>query len=156
MGRLQLCLVVLIWWSLSSSGDCGGRRYSEEPRPIEAALQSRYCCIEALAYLCPANRTGTCAQLAQSLLWLWSALSALAALQGTVDAMWEVLRGFLESPDMRKAWHNYSFDRHVLGNIRAGGRPIQAAGFHADTMHMARLWDSSRKGKGYSLEALSG
>ena len=83
-------------------------------------------------------------------------LSASAALQGTVDAMWEVLRGFLESPDMRKAWHNYSFDRHVLGNIRAGGRPIQAAGFHADTMHMARLWDSSRKGKGYSLEALSG
>lgn len=83
-------------------------------------------------------------------------LSASAALQGTVDAMWEVLRGFLESPDMRKAWHNYSFDRHVLGNIRAGGRPLQAAGFHADTMHMARLWDSSRKGKGYSLEALSG
>lgn len=83
-------------------------------------------------------------------------LNALAALQETVDAMWEVLRGFLESPDMRKAWHNYSFDRHVLGNIRAGGQPIQAAGFHADTMHMARLWDSSRKGKGYSLEALSG
>lgn len=34
------------------------------------------------------------------------------------------------------------------------------AGFGGDTMHMARLWDSSRTmtkgGKGYSLEALSG
>lgn len=69
--------------------------------------------------------------------------------------MWEVFRDFLEDESIKKAWHNYSFDRHVLGNVRAGGRPIQAAGFHADTMHMARLWDASRKGKGYSLEALS-
>ena len=30
------------------------------------------------------------------------------------------------------------------------------AGFGGDTMHMARLWDSSRQGRGgYSLEALS-
>lgn len=30
-------------------------------------------------------------------------------------------------------------------------------GFHADTMHMARLWDSSRRTEGgYSLEALTG
>ena len=50
-------------------------------------------------------------------------------------------------------WHNYSFDRHVLGN--AG---ISVAGFAGDTMHMARLYDSSRgrvRGKGYSLESLS-
>ena len=77
-------------------------------------------------------------------------------MQATVDGIWEVFRAFLEDPSMKKAWHNYSFDRHVLGNVRAGGRPILAAGFHADTMHMARLWDASRKGKGYSLEALSG
>ena len=76
--------------------------------------------------------------------------------QATVDDMWEVFRPFLEDPSMKKAWHNYSFDRHVLGNVRAGGQPIRAGGFHADTMHMARLWDASRKGKGYSLEALSG
>ena len=77
-------------------------------------------------------------------------------MQATVDGIWEVFRVFLEDPHMKKAWHNYSFDRHVLGNVREGGRPIRAAGFHADTMHMARLWDASRKGKGYSLEALSG
>ena len=77
-------------------------------------------------------------------------------MQATVDDIWGVFRAFLEDPNMKKAWHNYSFDRHVLGNVRAGGQPIRAAGFHADTMHMARLWDASRKGKGYSLEALSG
>ncbi len=55
-----------------------------------------------------------------------------------------------------QVWHNYSFDRHVLANTRLGGRPLEAAGFYGDTMHMARMWDSSRKGKGYSLEALSG
>ena len=34
---------------------------------------------------------------------------------------------------------------------------INCLGFHADTMHMARLWDSSRlMSGGYGLEALSG
>ena len=33
---------------------------------------------------------------------------------------------------------------------------INCRGFHADTMHMARLWDSSRlMNGGYSLEALT-
>jgi hypothetical protein len=33
---------------------------------------------------------------------------------------------------------------------------INCQGFHADTMHMARLWNSSRTiGKGYSLEVPS-
>lgn len=33
---------------------------------------------------------------------------------------------------------------------------VRMAGFAGDTMHMARLWDSSRMGRGgYSLEALS-
>ena len=73
-----------------------------------------------------------------------------------MDAIWEAFQGFWEDAGVRKVWHNYSFDRHVLGNVRVGGRPVQAAGFYGDTMHMARLWDSSRKGKGYSLEALSG
>ncbi|TXG67766.1 hypothetical protein EZV62_009041 [Acer yangbiense] len=52
-------------------------------------------------------------------------------------------------------WHNYSFDNHVIENYG-----IKLAGFHGDTMHMARLWDSSRKKVGgvggYSLEELTG
>jgi hypothetical protein len=49
-----------------------------------------------------------------------------------------------------QVWHNYAFDRHVFDN--AG---IKARGFGGDTMHMARLWNSSRTGKGYSLESLT-
>ena len=37
-----------------------------------------------------------------------------------------------------------------------GVQGIGCSGFHADTMHMARLWDSSRTmNGGYSLEALT-
>ena len=52
-------------------------------------------------------------------------------------------------------WHNYGFDRHVLGNHSRDELRIDCRGFDGDTMHMARLWNSSRQGKGYSLEALS-
>ncbi|XP_023536872.1 DNA polymerase I B, chloroplastic/mitochondrial-like [Cucurbita pepo subsp. pepo] len=59
---------------------------------------------------------------------------------------------FFEDPSIRKVWHNYSFDNHIIENYG-----IKVSGFHADTMHMARLWDSSRRiNGGYSLEALSG
>lgn len=48
-------------------------------------------------------------------------------------------------------WNNYSFDSHALRN-----HGINLSGFHADTMHLARLWDSSRRVNGeYSLEALT-
>jgi DNA polymerase-1 len=55
-------------------------------------------------------------------------------------------------------WHNYGFDRHVLNN-----EGIDVKGFFADTMHLARLHNTSRdklsggsvNGTGYSLEALS-
>ncbi|RWW49845.1 hypothetical protein BHE74_00043936 [Ensete ventricosum] len=48
-------------------------------------------------------------------------------------------------------WHNYSFVSHALRN-----HGIKLSGFHADTMHLARLWDSSRRvNGGYSLEALT-
>ncbi|KAK9839857.1 hypothetical protein WJX81_006741 [Elliptochloris bilobata] len=57
---------------------------------------------------------------------------------------------FFEDEGIAKVWHNYSFDRHVLANMG-----VAVGGFAGDTMHMARLWDSSRKGKGYSLETLS-
>ncbi|RAL44098.1 hypothetical protein DM860_015019 [Cuscuta australis] len=59
---------------------------------------------------------------------------------------------FFEDPSIKKVWHNYSFDCHIIENYG-----LKMAGFHADTMHMARLWDSSRRTKGgYSLEALTG
>ncbi|XVE80351.1 hypothetical protein DITRI_Ditri14bG0132800 [Diplodiscus trichospermus] len=58
---------------------------------------------------------------------------------------------FFEDQSIKKVWHNYSFDNHVVKNYG-----IEVSGFHADTMHMARLWDSSRRtAGGYSLEALT-
>ncbi|XP_002445146.2 DNA polymerase I A, chloroplastic [Sorghum bicolor] len=58
---------------------------------------------------------------------------------------------FFEDPSIKKVWHNYSFDNHVIENYG-----IKVAGFRADTMHLARLWDSSRKiDGGYSLEGLT-
>eukprot|EP00980_Cylindrotheca_fusiformis_P015853 scaffold4637_cov128-Cylindrotheca_fusiformis.AAC.24 len=61
---------------------------------------------------------------------------------------------WFEDPTCFKVWHNYGFDRHVMWN-----EGIDCQGFGGDTMHMARLQDSSR-GKsgevlGYSLEALT-
>ncbi|CAN0360349.1 unnamed protein product, partial [Discosporangium mesarthrocarpum] len=60
-----------------------------------------------------------------------------------------------------QVWHNYAFDRHVMFNAPKGrdGERINCMGFAGDTMHMARLWDSSMEKKagegGFSLEALS-
>ncbi|KAL0311032.1 UNVERIFIED_CONTAM: DNA polymerase I A, chloroplastic/mitochondrial [Sesamum angustifolium] len=59
---------------------------------------------------------------------------------------------FFEDSSIRKVWHNYSFDNHVIENYG-----LKLSGFYADTMHMARLWNSSRRTEGgYSLEALTG
>ena len=89
--------------------------------------------------------------------------SSLLVYAQELEGIWTAFRPFFErpqpaSPDqpapaaIKKVWHNYSFDRHVMGN--AG---LQCQGFEGDTMHMARLWNSSRKGKvNYSLESLSG
>ncbi|KFK39361.1 hypothetical protein AALP_AA3G234700 [Arabis alpina] len=58
---------------------------------------------------------------------------------------------FFEDPSIKKVWHNYSFDSHIIRNYG-----IKLSGFYGDTMHMARLWDSSRRTSGgYSLEALT-
>ena len=61
---------------------------------------------------------------------------------------------FFEDEKFRTVWHNYGFDRHVMWN-----EGIDVKGFGGDTMHMARLQDTSRAkygaGKGYSLEALT-
>ncbi|XP_019095171.1 PREDICTED: DNA polymerase I A, chloroplastic/mitochondrial isoform X1 [Camelina sativa] len=60
-------------------------------------------------------------------------------------------KSYFEDSDIKKVWHNYSFDSHIIRN-----HGVEISGFHADTMHMARLWDSSRRiSGGYSLEALT-
>lgn len=60
----------------------------------------------------------------------------------------QVFKGYFENERCKKVWHNYAFDRHMLGN-----HGINVRGFGGDTMHMARLVDSAMKS--YSLEALS-
>ena len=64
-------------------------------------------------------------------------------------------KDWFENPKFLKVWHNYGFDRHVMFN-----EGIDCRGFGGDTMHMARLQDTSRgkmsNGTGYSLEGLSG
>ncbi|XP_044968341.1 DNA polymerase I A, chloroplastic-like [Hordeum vulgare subsp. vulgare] len=71
-------------------------------------------------------------------------------LDGGRDVLMEFVP-FFEDSAIRKVWHNYSFDKHVIENYG-----IKVAGFHADTMHLARLWDSSRRlDGGYSLEGLT-
>ena len=63
---------------------------------------------------------------------------------------------WFQDPTKLKVWHNYGFDRHVMWN-----EGINCLGFGGDTMHMARLQDTSRAknsakpGQGYSLEALT-
>jgi len=73
---------------------------------------------------------------------LW--IDNLDEADGTLDQFKE----FFADEQQKKVWHNYSFDRAVLYN-----HDIDTKGFGGDTMHMARLWDSSRKS--YSLAALS-
>jgi DNA polymerase I len=65
--------------------------------------------------------------------------------------IFDVFTPYLTNEKAKKVWHNYSFDRHVVEN-----HGIKLAGFAADTMHMARLWNTNRKlDGGYSLEALT-
>ena len=63
-------------------------------------------------------------------------------------------KGWFEDERFLKVWHNYGFDRHIMWN-----EGILVKGFGGDTMHMARLENTSRgrmgSGGGYSLEALT-
>jgi DNA polymerase I-like protein with 3'-5' exonuclease and polymerase domains len=67
----------------------------------------------------------------------------------------QLFKDWFEDDRFKKVWHNYGFDRHVMWN-----EGIDCRGFGGDTMHMARLQDTSRAalgtGSGYSLEALTG
>jgi len=74
-----------------------------------------------------------------------------------IDDSFGILQEFkewFEDSRFLKTWHNYGFDRHVMWN-----EGIDCRGFGGDTMHMARLQDTSRlkygTGRGYSLEALT-
>ena len=74
---------------------------------------------------------------------------------GEAEGVLQEFKGWLEDESILKVWHNYGFDRHVVNN-----EDIDLKGFGGDTMHMARLLDTSRDrvgsgGKGYSLESLS-
>ncbi|XP_020235315.1 DNA polymerase I A, chloroplastic/mitochondrial [Cajanus cajan] len=73
-------------------------------------------------------------------------------LDGGGKEILEKFAEFFSDSSIKKVWHNYSFDCHVIENYG-----FKVSGFHADTMHMARLWDSSRHlDGGYSLEGLTG
>ncbi|KAK2635129.1 hypothetical protein Ddye_029921 [Dipteronia dyeriana] len=73
-------------------------------------------------------------------------------LDGGGSALLNEFAPFFEDPAIKKVWHNYSFNNHVIENYG-----IKLSGFHGDSMHMARLWDSSRRNKGgYSLGELTG
>eukprot|EP00550_Attheya_septentrionalis_P009313 CAMPEP_0198296976 /NCGR_PEP_ID=MMETSP1449-20131203/34802_1 /TAXON_ID=420275 /ORGANISM="Attheya septentrionalis, Strain CCMP2084" /LENGTH=1036 /DNA_ID=CAMNT_0043997751 /DNA_START=341 /DNA_END=3451 /DNA_ORIENTATION=+ len=74
-----------------------------------------------------------------------------------LDASCGILQEFkewFEDDRFLKVWHNYGFDRHEMWN-----EGIDCLGFGGDTMHMARLQDTSRakmaQGGGYGLEALT-
>jgi DNA polymerase-1 len=73
---------------------------------------------------------------------------------GEADGILQCFKSWFESDKYSKVWHNYGFDRHVMQN-----EGIKCGGFKGDTMHMARLFDTSRDkisaGSGYSLESLS-
>lgn len=71
----------------------------------------------------------------------------LDSCEGVLDEF----KAYFENEAIKKVWHNYSFDRHVLFN-----HGINVKGFGGDTMQMARLWDSSRTmSGGYSLKSLT-
>ncbi|KAJ1623443.1 hypothetical protein T492DRAFT_883535, partial [Pavlovales sp. CCMP2436] len=57
---------------------------------------------------------------------------------------------YLADPQIRKVLHNLSFDRHMLAN-----EGLAVHGFAGDTMHMARLWDSSLSKQSAAASALS-
>lgn len=85
----------------------------------------------------------------------------LDAAEGTLN----VFKPFLESKTCKKVWHNYSFDRHVVYNhdidVQGLGKLLVYNRYGllyigGDTMHMSRLWNTSRTHRGgYSLEALT-
>jgi len=66
------------------------------------------------------------------------------------EAVMQVFKAWLEDPKFKKVFHNWSFDSHMFAN-----HGVIVKGFAGDTMHMGRLWDSSRSmAGGYKLSSL--
>jgi len=57
------------------------------------------------------------------------------------DSLERYFKEYFEDESFKKVFHNYSFDRHMLRRHGIGLR-----GFHADTLHLARLYDTSLAG----------
>mmetsp|Transcript_105215 Transcript_105215/g.250471 ORF Transcript_105215/g.250471 Transcript_105215/m.250471 type:complete len:818 (+) Transcript_105215:71-2524(+) len=66
---------------------------------------------------------------------------------GNLRGLVEHFREYFEDPGIKKVFQNYAFDRAILLN-----HGCRVAGFHADTMHMARLINSDAES--VSLQAL--
>lgn len=62
----------------------------------------------------------------------------VAAGEEPIPPVLEAFKAYFADEAQSKVWHNYSFDGHILLNY-----DVSAAGLAGDTMHMARLWDSS-------------
>jgi hypothetical protein len=62
------------------------------------------------------------------------------------EGVLQYFKDWFENESRYKVWHNYGFDRHVMMN-----EGIDCKGFAGDTMHMARLWDTSRDKSKYFI-----
>lgn len=91
----------------------------------------------------------------RSIIWVDTMLDGTPESAADARAIFHEFAPFLASPKHPKVWHNYGFDRHVLQRIPALIEAGGCQGFAGDTMHMARLWNAARAGRGYSLESLT-
>lgn len=66
---------------------------------------------------------------------------------GQAYGLSNIFKPYFESESVKKCWNNYGLDRHIMYNHK-----IDCKGFGGDTMHMARLNDTSLPS--YSLENL--
>lgn len=58
---------------------------------------------------------------------------------GPCEGILNEFKAYFENKNIKKVFHNFSFDCHAINGL---GIPVK--GFAADTMQMARLWNSSR------------
>lgn len=59
-------------------------------------------------------------------------------------------KNYFEDSEYLKVFHNYGFDRHIFYN-----HGINVKGFGGDTLHMARMYDTSKLPNEFSLQKLS-
>jgi DNA polymerase-1 len=69
---------------------------------------------------------------------------------GECEGIVDIFKDYFEDSRYLKVWHNYSFDRHIFYN-----HGINVLGFGGDTLHMARLYDTSRMPNEFSLSKLT-